>query len=125
MRKTLTTAVAVLGLAGSALVITTPNAGAAPSTAQSCYGGAVNYSTTVGYWPTGSGYARTSSACADINVKPKKTVQVATCFKKTDTCNSWRTISGGKWGVAASKVKDGTEYFLIFSSDSSSGQVAD
>ncbi|NBM16647.1 hypothetical protein [Streptomyces sp. GC420] len=125
MRKTLTSAVAALGLAGSALVITAPTAGAAPSAVQSCYGGAVSYSTTVGYWPTGSGYARTSSACADINVKPSRTVQVATCFRSTGACNAWRTISGGTWGVAATNVQDGTDYFLIFSSDSSSGLVAD
>ncbi|MFD9099024.1 hypothetical protein [Streptomyces collinus] len=124
MRKTLTSAVAALGLAGSVLVITEPTAAAAPSAAQSCYGGAVSYSTTVGYWPTGSAYARTSSACADINVKPNTTITVATCWK-SGGCNAWRTISGGTWGVAATDVKDGTDYFLIFAASSSSGLVAD
>jgi hypothetical protein len=121
-KKPVLSAAAALGLAASALLFASPTASAG---APSCYGQAVNYSTTVGFWPLGTGYATTSQWCSDINVKPSKTIQVQVCFPSTGACNGFRTITGGTWGVAASNVIDGTDYWLDFGDTVSSGQVAD
>ncbi|MFE9391348.1 hypothetical protein [Streptomyces sp. NPDC006784] len=113
--------------AGGISVATASPASAAPAKAAACYDVAVSYSTTQygaqHEWPA-TGYARTSSSCADINVRPNSTISVRTCFRATASCNSWRTISGGTWGLAATDVLDGTDYWLVFSAPSS-GRVAD
>ncbi|MFB7918525.1 hypothetical protein [Streptomyces sp. NPDC056061] len=68
------------------------------------------------FWPARGTYATTTSRCADINLKLDSTRSVRTCFKKGTgwTCNAWRQLSGGKWGLAASDVLDNTDFFLQF-----------
>ncbi|RAJ72665.1 MULTISPECIES: hypothetical protein [unclassified Streptomyces] len=99
---------------------------AAPAVALSCYGSAKSYTTdSVGFWPTGSGFAYTTSNCADINVKPTTTRRVRVCWKTSGTCNAYRNAPAGQWTVAASDVLDGSGYWLDFEgSGVSRGQVA-
>ncbi|MFE7118401.1 hypothetical protein ACFU99_23595 [Streptomyces sp. NPDC057654] len=68
------------------------------------------------YWPKRGTYATTTTRCADINVKLNQTRDVQTCFKKGSgwTCNGWRTLHQGKWGLAATDVLNGTQFFLQF-----------
>ncbi|GAA3017476.1 hypothetical protein Sfulv_61870 [Streptomyces fulvorobeus] len=112
------TALAVGGLTG----VSAAPASAAPASAQSCFGDAVNYTSFAVAWPS-SGWARTTTSCADINVRPDREVIVRTCFKVTGTCNAGRIASPNVWTVAASNVRDGAEYRLYFSEDNR-GQVA-
>jgi hypothetical protein len=102
---------------------------AAPAAATTCLGSAKSYSTSyssiTGFydWPASDGLATATSNCSDINVKPNATESVRTCFVSTATCNSFRTITGGTWGLAATAVLDGTQFWLDFKSGST-GHVA-
>ncbi|MFJ4716011.1 hypothetical protein [Streptomyces sp. NPDC088785] len=112
-----------LGLATTASAAAGP---AAPTAALSCYGSAKSYTTdNVGFWPAGSGFAYTTSNCADINVKPTTTRRVRVCWKTSGTCNGYRNAPAGQWTVAASGVLDGSGYWLDFEGTGvSRGQVA-
>ncbi|MEV0262351.1 hypothetical protein AB0I49_13525 [Streptomyces sp. NPDC050617] len=65
------------------------------------------------FWPARGTYATATSRCADINLKLDKTREVRACIK-TLPCNKWRTLTKGKWGVAAYKVNDGAQFYLQF-----------
>ncbi|MER7178892.1 hypothetical protein ABT404_05325 [Streptomyces hyaluromycini] len=88
------------------------------ATAQSCYGGAHDeefwVSTSGGndFWPTQGSYATTTSACADINVKPSESHSFTVCFKATGSCNGWHYAPAGQWTVVASQVLDSTKFYL-------------
>ena len=112
---------AVLTASGLTAAIT-GTATAAPATTQSCYGSAKSFSTVNKVWPAYPNWAYTTSNCADINVKPNATVSVQTCWKD-HSCNSPRTIRAGQWGLAATKVLDGSKFYLKFSGNVS-GQIA-
>lgn len=87
----------------------------AAAAAQSCYGGAKNYKTTEsGIWPGGGVWSYATTRCADINVKPTTTRKVRVCWKRTGTCNAYRTAKAGQWTVAASNVRDGAGFSLDF-----------
>ena len=78
------------------------------------------------HWPYG-GTAFTTTYCNDINVRPDQDVQVHTCFLPSSggiTCNEWRSIAAGTWGLAATNVKDYTEFYLIFNKTGVTGRVA-
>lgn len=112
-------------LVGGLALVTVPSASAAPAT--TCYGSAKSYVSSGRDnldWP-GKGVATTTSYCADINVKPSQGTYVQTCFWTNSdwTCNSYRWISAGTWGTAATDVLDGSQFFLHFDR-SSSGLVA-
>ncbi|MBD3006406.1 hypothetical protein IEJ02_20370 [Streptomyces sp. 5-10] len=109
-------------ITGGLTAATTAPASAAPTAAQSCYGNARVYSTTqygtVHEWPA-QGYAKTTSACNDINVKTGKAVSVRVCFERTATCNSWKwTNADGSWRAVATDVSDGTNFWLQFGTPS-------
>ncbi|MFB7286744.1 hypothetical protein [Actinacidiphila glaucinigra] len=77
-------------------------------------------------WP-GSGSATATSNCNDINVKPTLGDYVRTCFLPSSggtSCNAWRWIDGGTWGLAATDVKDGTKFYLQFQLGYEYGSVA-
>ncbi len=94
---------------------TTASAAVTPTAALSCYGSAKSYtSDEFGFWPVGPAYTYTTSNCGDINVKPSTSRRVRVCFKKTSTCNGYRSAPAGQWTVAASDVLDGTAYYLDF-----------
>ncbi|MEV0678675.1 hypothetical protein AB0I60_19370 [Actinosynnema sp. NPDC050436] len=114
-------------------VTTVPAIAGAPGTdptVQSCYGSAKSY-TAIGdvsadwaEWPD-YGYATTTSACADINVKTNYSRYVRVCFATTSTCNEWKPAYAGQWTVVASDVLDNTKFWLRFQGhNNSTGQVA-
>ncbi|MFF0105025.1 hypothetical protein [Streptomyces hirsutus] len=126
--RAMTVAAAAALAAGGLTAATSTSAVAAPAAALSCYGSAKSYNTGTTYtWPTATAWATTTSNCADINVKPSRTVRVSACLLKSSTnevtCNSYRTISANTWGTAATTVLDGTKFYLLFDNPSS-GQVA-
>ena len=98
-----------------------------PVTIQACYDTAKSYTTdSYNTWPHAPAWAYTTSACNDINVRPNSGTYVRTCFQPSSGsfyCNAWRWIPGGTWGLAATDVKDGTQFFLEFDRYSS-GRVA-
>ncbi|MBM0275020.1 hypothetical protein [Micromonospora tarensis] len=92
---------------------------------QSCYGNAKSYDAynDYFYWPV-TGYARTTTACSDINIKPTdRGIYVAVCFRRTGTCNGYKWAAQNSWTVIATNVLDGTDYWLDFTGVSR-GQVA-
>ncbi|MER6345182.1 hypothetical protein ACWC10_37930 [Streptomyces sp. NPDC001595] len=116
--------------AGGMTAATTSTASAAPTGVQSCYGSAKSFVTTYvspyHRWP-GSGSATTTSNCGDINVKPVYGDDVRTCFLPSSggvSCNAWRWINAGSWGLAATDVKDGTKFYLQFRIGYEEGLVA-
>ncbi|MGV9388213.1 hypothetical protein ACWDQL_03650 [Streptomyces olivaceus] len=129
-RSRLISSVGAVALAAGALTATaTVPSSAASAVAQSCYGSANYFSTTqVGerhVWPA-NGWARTTSACNDINVKtialPRN--QVWVCFKRTGCQIDDTDTYSGTWVLAATNVLDGTDYKLMFAAYDV-GQVAD
>jgi hypothetical protein len=86
---------------------------------RSCYGSMkeIKYVDDNWHWPP-YGSTKTTSNCVDINVYVNQTLQVRTCFKPTTGggyCNEWRTVYVNTWGLAATDVRDGTEFYLLFS----------
>jgi hypothetical protein len=78
------------------------------------------------HWPPFSSTV-TTAKCADINVRITRTVDVRTCFEPTSGapfCNAWRTVFANTWGLAATDVRDGTRFYLLFSSGSITGHAA-
>ncbi|MER5896440.1 hypothetical protein [Streptomyces sp. NPDC001876] len=127
--RTLGVLAAVALTAGGLTAATTATAAAAPTAVQSCLGGAKSFSSTYTApyrWP-GSGSVTTTSTCNDINVKPYYGDNVRTCFLPSSggtSCNAWRWISGGVWGLAATDVKDGTKFYVEFQLGYEYGSVA-
>lgn len=108
--------------ATAATAASAPASGSAP--ARACTVDAPRFTSYAGtgsndpaYWPARGTYATTTSRCDDINLKLDATRSVRTCFKSGSswTCNGWRTLSAGSWGLAATDVLDGTQFFLQFS----------
>ncbi|MCG5463536.1 hypothetical protein MED01_001689 [Micromonospora sp. MED01] len=83
---------------------------------QSCYGNAKSYADMNDSftWPY-SGYAKTTSSCGDINLKPSdRGVYAQVCYRRTGTCNGLKWVPVGSWKVIASNVLDGTEFYVDF-----------
>ena len=130
MSRTLN-ALAASALLTVGLAVLTPGSADAdnPARAVSCYGQAVSYASGISnQWPSGAELAVTSSYCTDINVKPNATARVKACWWSDSsggyTCNAYRTINAGTWGVAATNVLNNTHYYLQFAA-ASRGSVAD
>ncbi|RLV75951.1 hypothetical protein D3C57_142035 [Streptomyces rapamycinicus NRRL 5491] len=124
----------IASLAASALLLgsgmTAATAGSAEasdtpmSAARACTASAPRFTSSPGtsssdpaFWPARGTYATTTSRCKDINLKLDGSRSVRTCFKTTG-CNSWRTLRAGSWGVAATDVLDGTQFYLQFAGTS-------
>lgn len=104
---------------GSLLVSTTPAAAA------TCYGSAKNYVSTAGgsVHPKGSDFFKTTSNCADINIRvngfgtPKK---VKVCFYHSNNTLNYCQSSystyypGDSWWEIATDVKDGVKFRFSF-----------
>ncbi|GAB2580340.1 hypothetical protein GCM10027168_11480 [Streptomyces capparidis] len=104
--------------AGGLTAVAAPPAAAAPAAIQACYDNTVAYaSDSLNEWPS-SGWAVTTSSCSDINIKPTRAVDVQVCFRTTGVCNGWRTAHSWVWTVAASNVRDNTQYYLKFNAQS-------
>ncbi|WP_329382585.1 hypothetical protein OG625_19765 [Streptomyces sp. NBC_01351] len=114
-RRKAAATLATLALTATGLLAV--SAGTAQAGALACNDTARNYVTDeVNSWPHAS-LAATTSNCYDINVKPSAGTYVRTCFVPSSGgwyCNSYRWISGGVWGLAATDVKDGTKFYLDF-----------
>ncbi len=111
-------------VAGALLVPATP----VSATALSCYGSArtINGADPNWHWPP-YGHAYTTSNCRDINVKITRTVRVRTCFAPVSGgsyCNGYRTVYANTWGLAATDVKDGTKFWLLFDTQDVHGLAA-
>ncbi len=117
--RTLRVLAAAALTAGGLTALTAPTAVAAGTAVQSCLGTAKSFTSTESVparWPA-SGSVTATSNCNDINVKPTIGDDVRTCFLPSSggtTCNAWRPISGGTWGLAATDVKDGTKFYVQF-----------
>ena len=126
-RKALSLVTVLLALAG--LVFGPgPAASAAPATVLACndHYHTINGTDPNGHWPP-YGEARTTSYCNDINVKVTSTVSVLTCFLPSSggtTCNAWRTLYANTWGLAATDVRDGTRFYLVFSTTAVYGRAS-
>ncbi|WP_351235044.1 hypothetical protein [Streptomyces sp. NPDC002133] len=118
-------------LAAATLVagaLTAATSATATAAATSCYGSARTISATDpnGRWPV-TGYAYATSNCNDINVKSTKQDMVQTCFLPSSggtSCNGLRPIYANTWALAATDVKDGTKFYLVFGSGNGKGLVA-
>lgn len=89
--------------------------------AAACYDVITSYSKPAGqsYFPYGGGDLRTTSRCADINILPNVTGDIAVCFKPStgnQYCNSYKRAVAGRWTVVASGVADGTRFYFAFRS---------
>ncbi|GHJ11044.1 hypothetical protein TPA0907_54110 [Micromonospora humidisoli] len=90
--------------------------GSSSSRILSCYSGAKSYADMNDSftWPF-SGYAKTTSACSDIQIKPSdRGVNAQVCFRRTGKCNGLKWASVGTWTVIATDVLDATEFYVDF-----------
>jgi len=99
---------------------------ASPQTLLTCYGSAsyvTFYANSTGnaFWPARGTYATTTSACSDINIKPRASNSFTVCFHKTGKCNGWHYAPSGQWTVIASQVLDPTEFYVAVNGHSSVG----
>lgn len=118
-------------LLGSGITAATAGPAAASNTpvsaARACTVDAPRFTSSPGtgssdpaFWPARGTYATTTTRCNDINLKLDSTRSVQTCFKRGSgwSCNGFRTLRGGRWGLAATDVRDGTKFFLQFAGTS-------
>jgi|SRR6476660_8808589 len=113
---------------------TTPHSGTTTATIgddvgiQSCYGSQKYYSSdTYGMWPhyPSPTYATTTTACADINIKPTFGTSVTVCFEAWGgACNGYKWAPGSQWTVIASNVRDGSRFWIFFETGESTGYIA-
>ncbi|GAA1117748.1 MULTISPECIES: hypothetical protein [Streptomyces violaceusniger group] len=110
-------------------LMTATTAGAAEtgnSSVQACYDGARSYSKASGarYYPNPGSYLTTTSACNDINIKPKTDRYVAVCFKPSsgsDYCQgSYKLAKANQWTAIATDVTNGTRFYFDFRSTAAS-----
>ncbi|MET9552341.1 hypothetical protein [Streptomyces sp. NPDC006645] len=108
-----------LALTGTALVglgAVAPSASAA-----TCYGSAHSYSKPANstFLPNiGNGHFRTTSNCADINVKTNADRYIKVCFAPssgdTQCQDDFKLARRGVWTVIATDVKDATKFAFHF-----------
>ncbi|MFI7382555.1 hypothetical protein [Streptomyces sp. NPDC049813] len=136
LRKTTVAALAASAALLGAVAVTGPAqaANGPAAAARACTAGAPSFTSYAGtgsqdpaYWPARGTYKTTTSRCVDINVKLNSTRSVRTCFKKASgfSCNGWRTLSGGTWGLAATGVLDNTQFFLQFAGTAKASGLVD
>ncbi|MGW5867080.1 hypothetical protein ACWFRJ_33495 [Streptomyces sp. NPDC055239] len=112
-------------LLGASLLAVSPAAaspGREPAAAASCLGGAWKYDKVSGEIdaPPGTLYYRTTSRCADIQVKPSNGTVLKLCYLKNHdqnqmVCKSEVNAPGGRWTILGTDFKDGVEFWLRFS----------
>lgn len=116
-------ACATLAMVGAGLAMA-PAAGASDSVAPAAGAiGAVSCLDTERTYFKGPGsrhypltnYARATSSCGGIQVKPKTNRYVQVCFRETG-CNGLKLAHADTWTTVATNVAAGTEYRLNFRS---------
>jgi hypothetical protein len=126
LRKHRGKALAAVVFLGASLIAVSPAAAATPkrepAAAASCLGGAWKYTKASGeiYAPPGAAYYRTTSRCADIQVKPDQVTVLRLCYLKNHdpgqpVCKGWVDVYTGRWTVLGTDFKDGVEFWFEFS----------
>ncbi|MGP4044901.1 hypothetical protein [Streptomyces sp. 2A115] len=127
LRKRFATVAMTGALIGGGL-LGTSSAGAATqgeAVAQSCYGNARDYTKSAGThiypnFPTFN-YLKTTSSCADINIKTDTNRYVKVCFLLSGggkECQAdYKLATAGSWKAVATNVRDNTQYQFYFRSD--------
>ncbi|MGV9884080.1 hypothetical protein [Streptomyces sp. NPDC003006] len=121
-RRKITTALAAGTLAAGLLAggAVTASADVAP---KSCYGSAKNFSTTNKVWPAYPNWAKTTTNCADVNVKARVGANVQACFDQGTgnpyKCYPKRWLSQGVWDTAVTDVQNGKKFYLKFDRNTS------
>ncbi|MCX4468986.1 hypothetical protein C5N14_10665 [Micromonospora sp. MW-13] len=123
---TTTAAASLLALAAPAQAApapTRPDAGAPVTnlagTLATCYGGAVRSYFQTGSWGGEAGTYRTTSRCADVNVRNASSFGTQACVvfvDKTNSCNYWTYLPAQSgWITVATNVRDGVNFRVRFS----------
>ncbi|MEV5240382.1 hypothetical protein AB0K89_14950 [Streptomyces cinnamoneus] len=117
-----------LVLAAGSLMGSASVAGAADASPQrseqikSCFDHAHTYYKESGAYYSGMG--KTTSDCANINIKPKTTRDVKVCFYPKNEANfcqdRYTTAKANEWTSIAFNVLDGSEFTFLFRSDAQS-----
>ncbi|MFI6080233.1 hypothetical protein ACIBBB_04475 [Streptomyces sp. NPDC051217] len=111
----------------SSLVVTTALAStaligsASTASAATCYGSAHSYSKPADstFLPNiGNGHFRTTSNCADINIKTNADRYIRVCFVPssggTQCQDDFKLARRGVWTVIATDVRDATKFAFVF-----------
>ncbi|MFD7900339.1 hypothetical protein [Streptomyces sp. NPDC059743] len=111
-------------LVGSALAIAPTAQAQAPVAAASCYDFANPYTKAAGDvdLPAGRLFS-TSTACADINIKPNTNRYIKVCFEtqgRLDCQANYTLAYAGQWNTIATNVRDGALFVFSFRSDARS-----
>ncbi|MBB5829615.1 hypothetical protein ACGFI4_19725 [Micromonospora carbonacea] len=116
------TAAAVSALAVAAPAVAAPAqplvAGNLAGTYATCYGGAVRSYFQTGSWGGEAGTYRTTSRCADVNVRNDSSFGTQACVvfvDKTNNCNylTYLPAKSG-WTTIATNVRDGVNFRVRF-----------
>ncbi|MFC5943721.1 hypothetical protein ABUL04_28750 [Micromonospora harpali] len=118
-------AVSALALAAPALAAPAVAAPAQPlvagnlaGTYATCYGGAVRSYFQTGSWGGEAGTYRTTSRCADVNVRNDSSFGTQACVvfvDKTNNCNYWTYLPAKSgWTTVATNVRDGVNFRVRF-----------
>ncbi|SCF00696.1 hypothetical protein GA0070558_11959 [Micromonospora haikouensis] len=116
------TAAAVSALALAAPAAAAPAqplvAGNLAGTYATCYGGAVRSYFQTGSWGGEAGTYRTTSRCADVNVRNDSSFGTQACVvfvDKTNNCNYWTYLPAKSgWTTVATNVRDGVNFRVRF-----------
>ncbi|MFE9185448.1 hypothetical protein ACFYMB_19225 [Micromonospora haikouensis] len=116
------TAAAVSALALAAPAVAAPAqpqvAGNLAGTYATCYGGAVRSYFQTGSWGGEAGTYRTTSRCADVNVRNDSSFGTQACVvfvDKTNNCNYWTYLPAKSgWTTVATNVRDGVNFRVRF-----------
>ncbi|MFF3853153.1 hypothetical protein [Micromonospora sp. NPDC002575] len=116
------TAAAVSALAVAAPAVAAPAqslvAGNLAGTYATCYGGAVRSYFQTGSWGGEAGTYRTTSRCADVNVRNDSSFGTQACVvfvDKTNNCNYWTYLPAKSgWTTVATNVRDGVNFRVRF-----------
>ncbi|MFD9423741.1 MULTISPECIES: hypothetical protein [unclassified Streptomyces] len=91
-----------------------------------CYGGAKSYSKAAGRHTTA--VFKTSTRCADIDIKTNTTRSVKVCFKLSsgsfDCQSSYKSATANAWKVIATDIQDNQEFVFYFESTAATGSYA-
>ncbi|TDC66149.1 hypothetical protein E1258_03435 [Micromonospora sp. KC207] len=111
-------AVSAFALAAPAVAAPLP-ADNLTGTLTTCYGGAVRSYFQTGGWGGEAGTYRTTSRCADINVRNASSFGTQACVvfvDKTNNCNYWTYLPANSgWTTVATNVRDGVNFRVRFS----------
>jgi len=124
-RRIVASAVAAAAMVGVSVAPASP-ASASVACRSSANLKQINGTDDNGHWP-GYSYAVTTANCYDIQVKLTTSDHVTTCFQPSSGsyyCNDGHDVPANTWTLAATNVKDGTKFWLLFWSTEVHGVAA-